>query len=205
MLHHPSWSPTCIRNVPRGKPIHLSWNRDTRPVYSSWQLVFESLPISGFQQTGQIPILSMQLILSHCLQAPKRLGLGICCKCRFKSTVGLKQIGSRAWHDQPSYQVRAKVVCCKSLTTLLLDQWLLNHQDSLLAPYALPPTANRWLRWSGVLPLCRGEVSVFYSSSQQDGKREGVISILKLVYNFTYLGSSISSTENDVNICLAEA
>ena len=27
--------------------------------------------------------------------------MGTGCKCRFKSTVGIKYIGARAWHDQP--------------------------------------------------------------------------------------------------------
>ena len=40
--------------------------------------------------TGQNPIFSTQLTLSHRLLAPKRLGLGISCKCWFKSTVGIK-------------------------------------------------------------------------------------------------------------------
>ena len=44
----------------------------------------------------------------------------------------------------PSDQVRDKVECCKSLTSLLPDQWLLNHQGSVLTPYGSPPTANRW-------------------------------------------------------------
>ena len=46
--------------------------------------------------------------------------------------------------DHLSDQVRAKVMCCKSLTTVLPAQWLLNHQGSILAPYGLPHAANRW-------------------------------------------------------------
>ena len=53
--------------------------------------------------------------------------------------------------DCLSDQVRAKVVCCKSLTTLLLDQWLLNHQGSVLAHYGLPPTGS--LIGGGLTPL----------------------------------------------------
>ena len=37
MLHHPPWSSTCDRNVPRRKHIHLGWDRDMRPVYISWE------------------------------------------------------------------------------------------------------------------------------------------------------------------------
>ena len=37
MLHHPPQSPICVENVPTGKPIRLCWDRDTRPVYSSWE------------------------------------------------------------------------------------------------------------------------------------------------------------------------
>ena len=60
------------------------------------------------------------------------------------------------WSDQiQSDQVRAKIVCCKLLTTLSLDQWLLNHQGSVLAPYGLPPTANRWPHWGGLTTLQR--------------------------------------------------
>ena len=40
---------TCVGNVPRGKPICLVWDGDTWPVYSSYWLVFEPLPISGSQ------------------------------------------------------------------------------------------------------------------------------------------------------------
>ena len=75
----------------------------------------------------------------------------------------------RAQSDRPSDQVRAKVVFCKPLTTLSPDQWLLNHQGSVLASYGSPPTANRWPHWGGVLPLCRGAVGVFYSPSRQGG------------------------------------
>ena len=62
--------------------------------------------------------------------------------------------GPADWSDQaqsdcPSDQVRAKVVFCKTLTTLLLNQWLLNHQYSVLAPYGSPPMANRWPHWGG--------------------------------------------------------
>ena len=53
----------------------------------------------------------------------------------------------RAQSDRPSDQVRAKVVCCKPLTTLLPDQWLLNHQDPVLMPYKSPPMANRQPYW----------------------------------------------------------
>ena len=53
--------------------------------------------------------------------------------------------------DHPSDQIRAKVVCCKTLTTLWPDQWLLNHQDPILAPYGSPSTANRWAPWWGCL------------------------------------------------------
>ena len=35
--------------------------------------------------------------------------------------------------------------------------------------------------------------------------REGAISTLKLVDKFTYLGSSISSIESDIKMCLAKA
>ena len=69
--------------------------------------------------------------------------------------------------DRPSDQVRAKVVCCKTLTTLSPDQWLLNHQDPVVAPYGSPPTANRWPHW-GRVPLCRSAVGVFYCPSRQD-------------------------------------
>ena len=46
---------------------------------------------------------------------------------------------------------------------LLLDQWLLNHQDPVLVPYGSPAIVSRWPRWAGGLPICRGAVSVFYS------------------------------------------
>ena len=46
-------------------------------------------------------------------------------------------------------------MCCKPLTTLSPDQWLLNHQGSVLAPYGSPPTANRWPHWWGFTPLQR--------------------------------------------------
>ena len=72
-----------------------------------------------------------------------------------------------AQSDHLSDQVRAKVMCCKPLTTLSPDQWLLNHQSSVLAPYRSPPTANRSPHWGGVLPLCRCAVGVFYSPSRQ--------------------------------------
>ena len=74
--------------------------------------------------------------------------------------------------DCSSDQVRVKVVYCKSLTSLSLNQWLFNHQGSVLAPYKSPPTANRWPHW-GVLPLCRGAVSIFYSPSWQGNTMRG--------------------------------
>ena len=46
-------------------------------------------------------------------------------------------------------------MCCKPLTTLSPDQWLLNHQGSVLAPYGSPPTANRWPHWERDTPLQR--------------------------------------------------
>ena len=55
-------------------------------------------------------------------------------------------------YDRSSDQVRGKVVCCKPLTTPLLDKWLLNYRDPLLVPYRLPPTANRW-------PHCGGGIT----------------------------------------------
>ena len=65
--------------------------------------------------------------------------------------------------DCPSEQVRAKMVCCKSLTTLLLDQWMFNNQDSILAPYGSPARANRWLQGGG-----SAEMQLAYSTAQVD-------------------------------------
>ena len=56
-------------------------------------------------RSGQIPILSTQLTLSNCLEAPKRQWLKICCKFRWKRTVSIKHIGSWAWQDQPIDQI----------------------------------------------------------------------------------------------------
>ena len=71
---------------------------------------------------------------------------------------------ARAWRDQlinqirpirPPSKPRAKVVCCKSLTTLSPDQCLLNHQESILAPYESSPMANKWSYWGSLTPLQR--------------------------------------------------
>ena len=69
----------------------------------------------------------------------------------------------QAQSDRLSDQVRAKVVCCKLLTTLLPDQWLLNHQVPILVPYGLQPIGGPIS--GGVLLLCRE----FYSPSGQGG------------------------------------
>ena len=62
------------------------------------------------------------------------------------------QLSRSGLSNCPWDQVRAKVVCCKSLTTLSPDQWLLNHQYFVFAPDRLPPTAN----WEGdFIPLQR--------------------------------------------------
>ena len=65
----------------------------------------------------------------------------------------------------PSDQVRAKVMCCKPLTTLLPDQWLLNHQYSILEPYELPPMANRWMAALGGGSYPSAEVQSAYSTA----------------------------------------
>ena len=58
--------------------------------------------------------------------------------------------------DRPSNQVRAKLVCFKSRTTLSPDQWLLSHQDPVLGLYLSLSTANRWPHWwGGLSPLQR--------------------------------------------------
>ena len=85
----------------------------------------------------------------------------------------------RAHSNHPSDQVRAKVMCCKPLTILSPDQWLLNHQSSILAPYGMAPMANRWPNWWGVLPLCRDPVGIFYRSSRQGKYILGYILILR--------------------------
>ena len=69
------------------------------------------------------------------------------------------------WSDQTqsdslSDQVRAKVVCYKPLTTLLPDQWLLNHQNPILSPYGLQPTGG--VSYSSV------EVQSAYSTAPAD-------------------------------------
>ena len=66
----------------------------------------------------------------------------------------------------PSDQVRAKVVCCKSLTTLSLDQWLINHQGSVLAPTGSSPMANRWPNWR--VSYSSAEVQSAYSTIPPD-------------------------------------
>ena len=77
--------------------------------------------------SGEIPILSKQLTLSHRLLTPN-IRVGNLHKCRFKSTVminvqllGLdmtsRLIGS-GLSDRLSDKVRVKVVCCKTLTTV---------------------------------------------------------------------------------------
>ena len=68
----------------------------------------------------------------------------------------------RAQSDRLSDQERAKVVCCKPLATLSPDQWLLNHQGSVLVPYGSPPTANGWPYWGGSYPSA--EVQSAYST-----------------------------------------
>ena len=77
----------------------------------------------------------------------------------------------RALSDRPSDQVGAKVICCKPLTTLSPDQWQLNHQGSVLGPYGLPPTANRW-------PHCGGLTSRRFLQPQPTGR--GWIVIMNL-------------------------
>ena len=59
------------------------------------------------------------------------------------------------------------MVCCKTLTTLSPDQWLLNLQDPVLAPYGSPSTANRWPhRGGGSYPSV--EVQSTYSTAPAD-------------------------------------
>ena len=36
-LHHPPRNSTCVGNETREKAIHLGWDGDTWPVYSSWE------------------------------------------------------------------------------------------------------------------------------------------------------------------------
>ena len=73
----------------------------------------------------------------------------------------------RAQSNRPSDQVRAKVMYCKPLTTLSLDQWMLNHQGFILGPYRSPPTANRWLHCGGGSYLF-AEVQSAYSTAPAD-------------------------------------
>ena len=104
----------------------------------------------------QIPILSTHLTLGCHFLAPNRKELGICCKCRFKSTVGIKQIGARTWHDQ-SNRPSDQVVSWKSLShSDHSDQWVLTHQDSVLAYYGSPPTANSLAPLEGGLTPLQG-------------------------------------------------
>ena len=103
-----------------------------------------------------------QIVLCHIV------GWGVLPICREESVYST---ATADWANRPSDQVRAKVVCYKSLTSLSPDQWLLNHQGSVLAPYGAPPTANWWLHGGGVvLPLCRGAIGVFYSPSLRGGR-----------------------------------
>ena len=46
-------------------------------------------------------------------------------------------LSDRLWDKGPKW-------CVASHWPLSPDQWLLNHQDPVLAPYRLPSTANRW-------------------------------------------------------------
>ena len=48
------------------------------------------------------------------------------------------------------------------MTTLLQDQWLLNHQGSVLAPYGLPPMASLGRSYSSA------EVQLVYSTAPAD-------------------------------------
>ena len=78
-----------------------------------------------------------------------------------------------------------KVVCCKSLTTLSPDQWLLNYQDS----FGLPrPTGGPT---EGVLPLCRGEVGVFYCPCRQGGFVWGALPLCKEAVGVFYSPSRL--------------
>ena len=112
-------------------------------------------PVGNFRffSTGQIPIFSTQLTLSHYILAPKRWELGICCKCRLKNTVGIKHIGARAWHDQPIDRigpVRSPVWLSKNQSGVLhmtfiprlTGQVRLNHLDPTLKHPGSPPTAS---------------------------------------------------------------
>ena len=104
--------------------------------------------------------------------------MGTCNKWRFQSTVGINiqvlglgtsRLIGQGLSNHLSDQVRAKVMCCKTLKTLTilsLDQWLLNHQDPVIVSYGMPPTANRWPLLMGIT-LCRVTVGIFYSPSWQ--------------------------------------
>ena len=103
-LHHPP--PTTESN--------LFWEWTKGITHSPWLrrgIRNQSSRIEGrfpnpcqFQvlSTGQVSLLSTQLTLSHRLLAPKREGFETCSSWRFKSTVGIKHIGARVWHDQPT-------------------------------------------------------------------------------------------------------
>ena len=58
VLYQPPWSLTYVGNVPwGGGPIRFGWDRDTRPVYSSWNR-FSCRCQFHVLKTGQIPILT---------------------------------------------------------------------------------------------------------------------------------------------------
>ena len=171
---------------PGGKPIHPGWNGEALPVYSYQEWNSEPSPISGFnaiqfnsgQNSFALNTIEPQTTPSSTY---KIIGLRIVPKMWIEEYIRKKRNIQVLGHDRTSRliglglsnclsdQIRAKVVCCKSLTTLSPDQWLLNHQDSILVPYRSPPMSNRWPHWEGVLPLGRSAVGVFYSPSWQGG------------------------------------
>ena len=126
----------------------------------------------------QIPILTTQLTLSHRLLAPKRYGLGICCKCRLKSTVRIKHIDARAWHNQPFdwvWPIQPSVKLSKVQSGELRVTWPLGCQAMYYSTMRILSLSiigcHLWQTGSfigGVLLLCRGAVSILYSPSWED-------------------------------------
>ena len=81
---------------------NLCWEGTKRETHSSWLgrgYVTSILELMvGFRAVANFRFSSLvKFLFSQRLLEPTINGLGTCCKCRFKSTLGIKDIGTRAW------------------------------------------------------------------------------------------------------------